>query len=322
MAVYTEVSFNDAAALTTRLGLGRLQQLRGIESGIENTNYFATTDKGEWVLTVFERLTIQQLPYYLALMQHLAKAGLPVPQPQSTARGELVHSIMGKPAAVVSRLSGAPEPRPQLVHCTRVGRFLGRMHKAGESFGQRQQHERGLPWWEQTVPEVLPHVPADVGSRLRSELSYLRTALLSPAGTALPQGHIHADLFRDNAMFEVGAGDPVLSGVLDFYFAGVDALLFDVAVAINDWCIDDESGRIDYERAQGLVDAYRIEREWAHGEWRMLPAMLRAAAFRFWLSRLWDWHLPRSASLLKPKDPTQFERILQDRIDNPWLPSA
>jgi homoserine kinase type II len=302
--------------------LGQLQQLRGIESGIENTNYFASTERGEWVITVFERLSAQQLPYYLALMQHFAANGLPVPEPQADAQGALVLTLMGKPAAVVSRLAGAPELRPQAGHCAQVGQFLGRMHKVGANFGHHQNHERGLPWWGKTAIDVLPHISTDLGSRLIGELDYLRSALSSPAGYALPRGHIHADLFRDNAMFRPDTVEPVLSGVLDFYFAGVDALLFDVAVAINDWCIDDESGRIDQERAQSLVDAYRSEREWVHGEWRMLPAMLRAAAFRFWLSRLWDWHLPRAASLLKPKDPTHFERILQDRIDNPWLPSA
>jgi homoserine kinase type II len=322
MAVYTEVPPSDAAALLADLRLGRLENLLGISSGIENTNYFATTDQGEWVLTLFERMQPNELPYYLELMRHLARAGLPVPWPQEGHDHQLVHVLAGKPAAVVSRLRGTPVLQPLPSHCAQVGRFLGLMHRSGQAFLHQQQHGRGLAWWGQTVPEVLPYVSTSAQALLLSELDYQRTVAASAAGMALPRGHIHADLFRDNAMFGSPADGSQLCGVLDFYFAGIDVLLFDVAVCINDWCVDDDSGRIDPPRAQALIQAYRAEREWAHGEWRLLPALLRAAALRFWLSRLRDWHLPREASLLTPKDPAHFERVLKDRIDNPWLPDA
>ncbi len=322
MAVYTDVSFEDAAALFARLGLGPLQNLQGIRSGIENSNFFATAASGQWVLTLFERLSQSELPYYLELMRHFAADRLPVPSPQADEQGQLVHELAGKPSAVVSRLAGEPVLLPQSTHCAQIGQLLGRLHRSGERFAMHQAHNRGPAWWGRTVPELQPFVGSEIQALMDSELRFQLGVAGSAAGLALPRGHIHADLFRDNAMFEESPQGPNLSGVLDFYFAGEDVLLFDLAVCINDWCIDDASGRIANDRAQVLVDAYRSEREWEHGEWRLLPAMLRAAAFRFWLSRLRDWHLPREASLLTPKEPGHFERMLADRIDNPWLPDV
>jgi homoserine kinase type II len=320
MAVYTDVEFGQAAKLLSDLGLGRLLSLKGIESGIENTNYFATSDQGDWVLTVFERLSADELPYFLELKRHLGHGGLLVPVPQGSSAGRLVHQISNKPAAVVSRLQGRPETKPGVDHCRQVGLFLAQMHRIGQSFQPRQDHSRGWPWCATVVPQIKPFVGAEVSALLDSELAHLQAVAASPAGQALPRGHIHADLFRDNAMFIESNDGPRLSGVLDFYFAGVDVLLFDVAVCINDWCVDDATGRIDSKRALALVTAYRSQREWEPDECRLLPSLLQAAAFRFWLSRLWDWHLPRAASLLKPKDPTHFERVLKDRIAHPWAP--
>jgi homoserine kinase type II len=320
MAVYTEVGFDTAAALCERLGLGRLTDLQGIRSGIENTNYYATTDKGQWVLTLFERLPAEQLPYYLRLMQHLAAHGIPVPAPQAGPGGELLHHVAGRPAAVVTRLPGSHRLAPGLAHCEQVGRMLGRMHVAGVSFGLQQPHHRGLAWWAETVPVVLPHLSATQAALLREELTFQQQLAASPAGQALPRGPIHGDLFRDNVMFDDTAGEDRLCGFFDFYFAGNDALLFDVAVCLNDWCTDLESGRLIEERAAAFVTAYESARPLEGPERRLMPALLRAAAFRFWLSRLWDWHLPREAALLQPKDPRQFERILRERIDNPWHP--
>ena len=320
MAVYTVVDEAQADALLRQLGLGELQSLRGIRSGIENTNYFATTSQGEWVLTLFERLSREELPYFLRLMRHLAAAGIPVPWPQGASDLALVHTLSGKPAAVVTRLDGEPVMEPTALHCAQLGAMLGRMHRATERFPLAQAHHRGLDWWAQTLPQILPHVPSDQAQMLSDELAYQQAVAASAAGRALPRGPIHADLFRDNAMFVSGTSGDHLSGFLDFYFAGTDHLLFDVAVCLNDWCIDDRSGELIEARAQALLDAYRQERPMARGEWRLLPAMLRAAALRFWISRLWDWHLPRSASLLVPKNPEHFERVLRQRIDNPWLP--
>lgn len=320
MAVYTEVGFAEADALVQRLGLGPLTDLRGIRSGIENTNYYANTASGQWVLTLFERLSPDQLPYYLRLMQHLAQEGIPVPAPQADASGNLVHTVAGKPAAVVTRLPGSHRLAPDAPHCAQVGDMLARMHLASRSFGLKQPHLRGLAWWEETVPVVRPYLDAERAALLASELAFQREVAASAAGGVLPRAAIHADLFRDNVMFDETAGEDRLCGFFDFYFAGTDTLLFDVAVCLNDWCTDLETGRLDEARTAAFVDAYQDVRAFTHAEIRLMPALLRAAAFRFWLSRLWDWHLPRDAALLQPKDPAQFERVLRQRIAEPWHP--
>jgi homoserine kinase type II len=320
MAVYTEVGFEAADALLQRLGLGPLTDLQGIRSGIENTNYYAGTTRGQWVLTLFERLSADELPHYLQLMQHLAAHGIPVPAPQAAPDGSLLHTLAGKPAAVVTRLPGGHRLAPDAAHCAQVGEMLGRMHLAGASFGPQQPHMRGLAWWAETVPVVLPHLDTDTAALLRDELAFQQQLAASPAAAALPRGPIHADLFRDNVMFDDTAGPDRLCGFFDFYFAGTDTLLFDIAVCLNDWCADLASGVLDETRATAFVAAYEQARPLDHAEVRLLPALLRAAALRFWISRLWDWHLPRSAALLQPKDPTHFERVLRQRIAAPWHP--
>lgn len=317
MAVYTEVREADVAALLQHLNLPALVSLRGITSGIENTNYFVTTTQGEWVLTLFERLSAEQLPFYLRLMQHLARAGIPVPEPRADAQGELLHQVAGKPAALVSKLQGGHQLAPAEVHVAQVGGMLARMHVAAHSCPVRQPHLRGLDWWRATVPEVLPHLNQPTAALLREELAYQASVAESAAGHSLPTGIVHADLFRDNVMF---VGDQ-LSGFFDFFFAGVDHLLFDLAVCLNDWCVDDATGALDEDRAQAMAAAYHAQRPLLPAEVRLMPALLRAAAFRFWLSRLWDWHLPRPASVLQPKDPLHFERVLRRRIASPWHPA-
>jgi len=320
MAVYTEVGFDEADALLVQLQLGRLTDLHGIRSGIENTNYYASTALGQWVLTLFERLTPAQLPYYLRLMQHLAHKGIPVPAPQADRDGELLHTLAGKPAAVVTRLPGSHRLAPDAGHCAQVGAMLARTHIAAADFPLVQPHLRGLAWWAETVPVVLPFVHAEQALLLQDELAYQQQLAASAAGQALAQGPIHADLFRDNAMFDATAGEDRLCGFFDFYFAGTDSLLFDISVCLNDWCTDPDNGRLHEARASAFIAAYQSVRPLTGAEVRLMPALLRAAALRFWLSRLWDWHLPRGAALLQPKDPAQFERVLRERIDNPWHP--
>ena len=322
MAVYTEVRWGEADALLQRLNLGALTDLQGIRSGIENTNYYATTAKGQWVLTLFERLGAEQLPYYLQLMQHLAAQGIPVPAPQAGAGAGLLHVVAGKPAAVVTRLPGSHRLLPGAEHAAQVGQMLARMHRAGQGFVPQQPHLRGLDWWLQTAPAVRAHLSADQRQLLDAELAFQQRLAASPAGQALPRGPIHADLFRDNVMFDDTAGGDRLCGFFDFYFAGTDTLLFDIAVCLNDWCADLASGQLHEHRAQAFMTAYQQERPLTAGEVRAMPALLRAAALRFWISRLWDWHLPRDAALLQPKDPGHFERVLQARIARPWHPGT
>jgi homoserine kinase type II len=319
MAVFTEVPFDEAASLIQRLGLGSLTELRGIPSGIENTNYFAETTQGSYVLTVFERLTFEQLPFYLHLMKHLASRGIKVPDPQADAQGDILHTVQGKPAAVVNRLRGGHHLAPDAKHCRSVGAMLARMHVAGQDYPGQQPNLRGLAWWTETVPVVAPFLSAEQRELIESELAYQQQLATTAAHAQLPRGPIHADLFRDNVMFDkASSGDDELSGFFDFYFAGIDSFLFDIAVCLNDWCIDLDSGRLDEERAQAFMAAYDAERPLVSAELRLLPAMLRAGALRFWTSRLWDFHLPRDAAMLTAHDPTHFERVLRWRIDSPW----
>ncbi len=313
MAVFTEVSTKEARELLRRLQLGKLLELRGIEGGIENTNYFVTCEQGEYVLTLFERLTAEQLPFYLHLMKHLAHAGIPVPDPQADKHGEILHQVCGKPAALATKLRGKSQLSPQEAHCAAVGTMLARMHLAASGYERQQPNLRGLPWWNETVPVVLPHIGAEPAALLQSELAYQNHVAASSAYAALPRGPIHADLFRDNVMFE---GEE-LTGLFDFYFAGVDTFLFDLAVCLNDWCIDLPTGAHAAPRAQAMIDAYHAVRPLTAHERALLPAMLRAGALRFWISRLWDFYLPREAAMLKPHDPTHFERVLRQRAAHP-----
>jgi homoserine kinase type II len=201
--------------------------------------------------------------------------------------------------------------------------MLARMHLAGKSFEMHQPNLRALPWWNETVPVVLPYLTPEQAALITTELAYQNHIATQSAYGALPRGPIHADLFRDNVMFESASsgqdGDalPRLTGFFDFYFAGVDALLFDVAVCLNDWCIDLPTGAADTERTAAFLDAYTQVRPLQAQERTLLPAMVRAGALRFWLSRLWDFHLPREAAMLQAHDPAHFERVLRQRIQHP-----
>jgi homoserine kinase type II len=318
MAVFTEVSADAAGEFLRDLGLGDLVELQGIQGGIENTNYFVTSahegQTRQWVLTLFERLSFEQLPFYLYLMKHLAQRGIPVPDPQGNASGDLLHTVCGKPAALVDRLRGRSELAPTEAHCAGVGAALARMHLAGRDYDRSQPNLRGLAWWNETVPVVLPFLDADQAALLQGELAYQNHVAASAAYASLPRGPVHADLFRDNVMFDAGPQGPELTGIFDFYFAGVDTWLFDLAVCLNDWCIDPATGAHDAPRARALLDAYAAQRPLTAAERRLLPAMLRAGALRFWISRLWDFHLPREASMLQPHDPAHFERVLRHRL--------
>ncbi len=323
MAVYTEVTPDEAGDLIHQLGLGELLSMQGCAGGIENTNYFVSTSAGEYVLTLFERLSFEQLPFYLALMKHLAGCGIPVPDPAQDANGTYLHTLKGKPTTVVNRLSGKSALAPDTSHCAAVGTMLARMHLAAQDFALAQPNLRALPWWNATVPVVLPHVDRPQADLLLSELAYQNHVADSPAYHALPRGPIHADLFRDNVLFDTGVdapdphGSPRLSGFFDFYFAGVDSWLFDIAVCLNDWCIDLATGIADPQLSRSLLAAYHAVRPMTTPERELLPAMLRAGALRFWISRLWDLHLPREASMLVPHDPTHFERVLRQRVQAP-----
>lgn len=216
MAVYTEVSEQEARSLLHALGLGELTSLKPCAGGIENTNYFASTQLAgqphDYVLTLFERLNFEQLPFYLRLMKHLAQRGIAVPEPHANAAGDLVFEVKGKPAVVVDKLRGKSELNPTEVHCAQVGARLAQLHLAGQDFELSQPNLLGLSWWNETVPVVLPHLTASQQALMQSELAYQNSIAARPDYAALPRGPIHADLFRDNVMFEMLDGQPSLSG--------------------------------------------------------------------------------------------------------------
>jgi homoserine kinase type II len=319
MAVFTAVTLDDLTHWIEQFPLGKASAIKGIASGIENSNFFITTEGGEFVLTIFENLGFEQLPFYLQLMRHLAERGVLVPAPVANGDGDLVVPLHGKPAAIVSKLEGSSQMDPQPAHCAAVGAMVARMHLAARDFPLSQPNLRGLDWWTATTPKVLPFLSAERAALLRAETAFQQTFAAGEHYQRLARGPVHADLFRNNVMFD---GER-LTGFFDFYFAGCDTWLFDLAVTVNDWCIDQATGVLDQARVRAMTDAYHAVRPFSADEQGAWQAMLRAAALRFWLSRLYDFYLPREAEMLTPHDPGHFERILRERIASaaPGLPA-
>ncbi len=313
MAVFTPVSLQELTPWISAFSLGLAKRIEGISSGIENSNFFVFTETGEYVLTLFEKLTFAELPFYLNLMQHLARKGIKVPAPIPDKNGQILHSLCGKPACLVTKLEGDWQPKPDACHCEQVGDMMAKMHLAGQDYALYQPNLRGINWWKQTAPLVRPYLSADTSQMLQEELHFQETFAETALYQKLGRGPIHADLFRNNVMFK----DTHLSGFFDFYFAGCDSWLFDVAVAINDWCIDLDSGELDPIRVRAFLDAYHAVRPFTLDECAAWKAILRGAALRFWISRLYDFYLPRDAEMLTPHDPRHFERILRLRITQP-----
>lgn len=322
MAVFTTVSDDDARELLQRYTLGELVSLRGITAGIENTNYFLNTTRGEYVLTIFEVLTAEQLPFYIELMTHLAERGVPVPHPQQLRDGTRLTQLHGKPSTIVTRLSGGYEPDPSAAHCAQAGETLARMHLAAADFSIRQPNLRGLSWLRETAPHVLPFLNTQQAEMLRATLAEQTEFAATSQYRALPFGPAHCDLFRDNVLFDGTYESPRMGGIIDFYFAGCDTWLFDVAVSVNDWCIERETGAFIPERLDAFLQAYASVRPFTPEERDAWPMLLQAGALRFWISRLYDYFLPRPAQTLKPHDPRHFERILTLRRQSqaPTLP--
>lgn len=305
MSVYTTVTAADLQAWLKHYSLGAVVDLQGIASGIENTNYFLTTTHGRYVLTLFEKLSAADLPYYINLMAHLARHGIPCPSPIATLQNDYLNTLNGKPACIVSCLSGASLTAPSATHCAQVGEMLASMHLAGASYPASMPNPRGPAWWRSTAPGLLPKLAAEDAALLQEELRF--QALFRHQD--LPRGVIHADLFRDNVLFERDA----LSGVIDFYYACNDAWLYDLAITVNDWCVD-ASGDLDLDCVETLLRAYHALRPLTALERGAWPVMLRAGALRFWLSRLYDFHFPRPGELTHAKDPEHFRRLLAQHV--------
>jgi homoserine kinase type II len=311
VAVFTPVSEAELAHWLRNYSLGELRACDPIEAGIENTNYFVTTTQGRYVLTLFERLPAAELPFYLELMAHLARHGIPCPAPIADLSDQYLGFLKGKPAALVTRLPGRSLEHPQTAHCAELGALLARMHLAGRSYSAFLENPRGPKWWRFAAREVARFLDDGQKQLLDAELAFQAEQRFPD----LPRGAVHADLFRDNTLWEDGR----ISGVVDFYFAGVDCFLYDVAVCANDWCLDGPG--LEPERLRAFLAAYSAMRPFTALERAAWSAMLRAAALRFWLSRLYDLHLPRPGMLVHAHDPEQFRRILEARASSPapWL---
>ncbi len=305
MSVFTSVSAGQLAHWLGGYAVGRLVEFRGIPAGVQNSNFFVTTTLGRYVLTLFEAIPRGDLPYFLYLMAHLAHHGLPVPAPIANRDNEYLGTLSERPAALVRRLNGVSEMAPTADHCARVGAMLAGLHLAGQSYGRRLENARGAAWRADTGARVRAHLGADERALLDAELAFQATQGFE----TLPQGVIHADLFRDNVLWD---GEHI-GGVIDFYFAGNDALLFDVAVTVNDWCVGPDK-QLDPSRTAALLDAYHAERPFTQAERQCWQAMLRAAALRFWLSRAEDLHLPKPGEMVQVKDPAEYAAILRLRV--------
>lgn len=321
MAVYTTLTEADVRGCLALYPCGDYLSHAGITGGIENTNYYVSTTAGRWVLTVFEVLNAQQLPYYLELTAHLKGQGLAVSAPYRLNDSTLMTTLHGKPAALAQCLAGSDVMPPTVAQCAAVGKMLAQMHQATSTFPLKQPNLRGLAWWQATAPSLYPQLSTELAALLADELGVQTQFAASADYAALPSGAVHADLFCNNVL--IAADDS--AGAIDFFFAGDDTYVFDLCVTLNDWCLardcdtqakDDKirsSGELHPQRLAAFIKAYTQQRPLSVAEQAALPTMARAAALRFWISRLNDWFKPRAASQLVPHDPTHFERVLRAR---------
>lgn len=297
MSVYTSVGRDELTVWLQPLGLGELINHAGIAAGMQNSNYFVMTAQGRFVLTLFERIETSTLDFYLALQDHLASRGIPCPQPLADQQGRRWRRLAGQPAALLSCLPGAAEEAPTPAHCHALGEMLARLHLAGAGMANPLPNPCGVAWRQAIGEALLPVLSPEERALLADELAFQAAQDF----TALPRGIIHADLFRDNVLWD-DCGR--LSGVLDFYFAGEDCLLFDLAVAANDWCFNGAT-------LADLLTGYQSRRLLSDAEMAAWPAMQRAAALRFWLLRLEVRHRPRGGEVVTIKDPEHFRQLLQ-----------
>ena len=297
MSVYTSVGREELAAWLQPIGLGELIDYAGIAAGMQNSNYFVTTADGRFVLTLFEHIDASALDFYLALMDHLARRGIPCPQPLADQQGNFHRLLAGKPAALFTCLPGASLDQPTAAHCAAIGEMLARLHLAAADVSAPLANPCGAVWCRATAASLLPQIAPAERALLAEELAFQAAQDYQ----VLPRGVIHADLFRDNVLWD-DCGRP--SGVLDFYFAGEDSLLLDLAVVANDWCVD--AAAVDQ-----LLVGYQRQRPLTAAEKKAWPAMRRAAALRFWLLRLEVRHRPRSGDVVTIKNPDDFAALLQ-----------
>jgi len=321
VAVYTHLDTADFTALMAEYDLGELVKFRGIEGGIENTNYFVTLNKegatSEYVLTLFEEFTMDDMPYFVELATWLAKKGIPVPSPAKDKNGIALKQVKNKPAMLQNRFTGHHLEQHELTseHCAQIGSKLAQLHIAGNDFFLKRNAHRGLYWWRRESLNIQKHLSAEDSLLLQDEVSRF-DSLLKTHGNELPQSVIHGDLFHDNVLFN----GTQIDAIIDLYNSATAYMLFDLAIVANDWCRDGEN-RIDNEKEQALLAAYNSVRTFTDSERKVWPQMTQTAAMRFWLSRL----IPaygveqegRDSSEMVIKDPDELRAILQFRRANP-----
>lgn len=308
MAVFTPVTLPALQQWAgAHYGLGQASALAPISEGIENTNYRATLDGTEYVLTIFELWDSEAVGYYAALMQHLQAAGLPVPAALAGSSGALHHSWEGKPALLVPFAAGRCVEAPDAAHCRQIGELIAAMHRAVADFAARHENPRGSGWRQQAAAQVRPHLSAEQQRLLDSALAADAKFCALP----LPQAACHCDLFRSNVLWQEGS----IAAVIDFYFGGEDSLVYDLAVCVCSWCYraGEGSGGGDFDDAllSALIGGYNSQRQLCSLERESFIDALNSAAVRFWLSRHYDILFPRAAQALTPHDPRHFEKILR-----------
>ncbi len=306
MAVYTEVSAEEIESFVAEYGLGEVLSFKGIAEGVENSNYLLQTDQGSFILTLYEkRVDVADLPFFLGLMEHLAKRGISCPVPLHGRDGKALRRLCGRPAALISFLEGLWPRRVHTFHCAALGGALARMHLAGADFELRRENALSVTGWRPLLDscrdradEVLP----GLAEALEKELTQLEAAWPSD----LPAGVIHADLFPDNVFFR---GER-LTGLIDFYFACNDFFAYDLAICLNAWCFEQDNS-FNVTKARMLLQSYRRERPFSEAELAALPLFARGSALRFLLTRLYDWLNHPAGAFVKPKDPLEYWKKLQ-----------
>jgi homoserine kinase type II len=306
MAVYTDVSDEELEAFIGSYAIGALTSFKGIAEGVENSNYLVHTADGPYILTLYEkRVSPEDLPYFLALMEHLAARGITCPLPVHDRAGRTLKELAGRPAALITFLEGLWVRRPGTEHCAGLGQALGRLHLAGQDFPMRRANSLSLPGWKALFTSIgsgADKVKPGLSGVIEKELRHLEESW--PAD--LPQGVIHADLFPDNVFF---LGDKV-SGLIDFYFACNDMLAYDIAVCLNAWCFETD-GSFNVTKARALLQAYEAVRPLTKAELQWLPTLARGAALRFLLTRTYDLLNTDANALVKTKDPNEYLRKLR-----------
>jgi len=306
MAVYTDVAAEELGQFLAGYDIGELLSYKGIAEGVENSNFLVHTSQGSFILTLYERrVAAKDLPFFLGLMEHLASRGITCPQPVKNRNGDMLGTVAGRPAAIITFLEGLWIRRPSPIHCAALGTALARLHLAGLDFPLRRANALSVAGWRQLYEHCgarANEVQPDLASFLAKELSEHERNW--PRG--LPEGVIHADLFPDNVFF---LGEK-LSGLIDFYFACTDALAYDVAICLNAWCFEADHS-YNVTKGRGLLTAYAAARPLSGAERELLPMLARGAALRFLLTRLTDWFNVPPGALVRPKDPMEYFRKLR-----------